>query len=131
MIEEIIDFETAKLAQSKGCDVTASIGDSHRIYDYRGNLTSIHFCQQPNYVSADIPIYIAPTLALLQQWLREVHRIHIAILPKTTPSNTVVYYSYKGTVKTDWKMCKERYEEALAEQIKESLMKLETVVEID
>ena len=35
-----------------------------------------------------------------------------AIMPKITPSNTIVYYIYEGKPKKDWNNCFETYEKA-------------------
>lgn len=64
-MEQLISYETAKLAKEKGykklCDFS---------YDDDGVLTGN--CEQAYN-------YVAPTQSLLQKWLREVHNIHIEI----------------------------------------------------
>ena len=59
--------------------------------------------------------YETNTHILWQQafrWLREKHNSHALIMPKTTPSNTTVYYIYKGKFEENWDNCFEVYEEA-------------------
>ena len=80
MEEELISFETAKLAKEKG------FGEKvYREYDKSGYLR----CTSK---SADVVLgpydellksteYPAPTQSLLQRWLREVHNCFIDILP--------------------------------------------------
>jgi hypothetical protein len=53
----------------------------------------------------------APTYSQAFKWFRE-KGLHSAILPKMTPSNTIVYYIYEGKVKKDWDNCFNTYEEA-------------------
>ena len=67
-----------------------------------------HSEQQPDLV-------LNCTAPLYQQafrWLREKHNLHALIMPKTTPSNTTVYYIYKGKFEENWDNCFEVYEEA-------------------
>lgn len=61
------------------------------------------------------------TLSLVTKWLREVHGIHIAILPKMLPSNEIKYYIFKGKIKINWTGLYNTYEEALELGIFEAL----------
>ena len=65
MKEELISFETAKLAKEKG--YTQEWLDHYEYYKEDGSLHNWKY---------DYP---APTQSLLQKWLREVHEIHIHI----------------------------------------------------
>lgn len=67
MKEQLISFETAKLAKEKGFDITIN-----KLYDIKGNLGSINCNNKCHNFSA-------PTQSLLQKWLREKHEIHINI----------------------------------------------------
>ena len=80
MEEQLISYETAKLAKEKGFDEKV-----YREYDKSGYLR----CTSK---SADVVLgpydellksteYPAPTQSLLQRWLREVHNCFIDILP--------------------------------------------------
>ena len=84
IIEELVSFTTAKLALEKGFP-------QKEIYDFYDN--DSYFMKQNGERSHDdnfdwdndriediIQIY-APTQALLQKWLRDVHNIHIAAFP--------------------------------------------------
>jgi len=54
------------------------------------------------------------TAALWQQaeeWLRN-KRLYCVIMPKMTPSSTVVWYIYEGKLKKNWDNCFDTYEEA-------------------
>ena len=53
-----------------------------------------------------------PTFSQCFRWFREKYDLHAVIMPKITPSNTTVYYSYKGKIEKDWNNCFESYEEA-------------------
>ena len=54
----------------------------------------------------------APTYSQAFRWFREKYNLHALIMPKTTPSNTTVYYIYKGKFEENWDNCFEAYEEA-------------------
>jgi hypothetical protein len=54
----------------------------------------------------------APTFSQAFRWFREKYNLHALIMPKTTPSNTTVYYIYKGKFEENWDNCFEAYEEA-------------------
>lgn len=58
----------------------------------------------------DIHRTVCNSMAL--RWFREKCDLHAVIMPKTTPSNTTVYYVYKGKFEEDWNNCFETYEEA-------------------
>ena len=88
MEEQLISFETAKLAKEKGFDEKV-----YREYDKSGYLR----CTSK---SADVVLgpydellksteYPAPTQSLLQKWLREVHKINIFISSKTIENKTI------------------------------------------
>lgn len=73
MREELVSFETAKLAREKGFNV-----QTFDWYDYTGNYHKgfipheLHEC--PRYKE-----YYAPTQSLLQRWLREEKMVHVEI----------------------------------------------------
>lgn len=71
MKEQIVEFNTAKLAKEKGFNL-------YQPNQYSGTNTVLY-----NYIEATVKLYndiiCAPTQSLLQKWLREVHKIHIQI----------------------------------------------------
>lgn len=69
MKEQLITFETAKLAKKKGFDIDGVkyIGSGEHI----GKVGSDTSCKL---------YYLAPTQSLLQKWLRENHKIEIELL---------------------------------------------------
>jgi len=83
MKEELISFETAKLAKEKGFNKG---GYAYYVKNkFERSLTIKHMNESPALT------YQAPTQTLLQKWLRETHHIHIAIhLVYTKPIN---YYA--------------------------------------
>lgn len=85
MKDELIKFETAKLAKEKGFQL-----DKYLSIDSENprNLNS-------NYNPKDYqPWYFDLTQSLLQKWLREVHDIHISIEVEENRDKT---NRYKGT----------------------------------
>ena len=125
MQEELITFETAKLAKEKGFNEKV-----YREYDKSGYLR----CTSK---SADVVLgpyeellksteYPAPTQSLLQRWLREVHKINIVIQYWTglKPHKPVLHY--RTTVNENFfGEHYVTYEEALEEALFESLKLIE------
>ena len=83
MKEELILFETAKLAKEKGFDEEVT-----NYYHPRYGLSD--GCEDSyNREEQAEGYYSAPTQSLLQRWLREVHRIYL-------------YISLSGTKEISW-----------------------------
>jgi|688.fasta_scaffold1560923_1 hypothetical protein len=75
MQEELITFETAKLAKEKGFDEICYYLH-HPLYGVVDN-SKYHKNSKLNVSDKDKTEYVtAPTQSLLQKWLREVHNIH-------------------------------------------------------
>jgi len=53
----------------------------------------------------------APLFQQAEEWLRN-KSLYSVIMPKMTPSSTVVWYIYKGKLKKNWDNCFDTYEEA-------------------
>jgi len=70
--------------------------------------------------------YSAPTYSQAFRWFREKYNLHALIMPKTTPSNTTVYYIYKGKFEKNWNNCFETYEEAELACLKEMIKIVKT-----
>ena len=112
MKEELITFDTAKLAKEKGCHLTHY--DS--MYNQDGNIGSPYKETYPKY-----------SQSLLQRWLREEFGIHVWVQPNLLWQE----YSHKGVVdrrnthKTnlsfDGESMKATYEEALEAGLQEAL----------
>ncbi len=89
MEEQLISFETAKLAKEKGfntpCVDTYKGGKLYKHKDKRYNSAfKRQFVVAPiknsNMLNAKIYRCSAPTQSLLQKWLREKHNLHINIM---------------------------------------------------
>ena len=75
MQEQLVSFETAKLARDRG--FTEYVENE---YDSNGRLRFDHSTNAYYVVKRandSISIASAPTQSLLQRWLREVHKIHV------------------------------------------------------
>lgn len=79
MEDELIKYNTAKLAKEKGLDINCEEN-----YNEDEELTH-NFSKKP-------AVYLAPTQSLLQKWLREKHEIHLIV--QSTFSSTDTYITY-------------------------------------
>lgn len=87
MKEELISFETAKLAKEKGFPQPIRDGETctyQSVNDIKygyvdGALTMHYFLSFVCYKN----VFVAPSQSLLQKWLREQHNIDIIITPFT------------------------------------------------
>jgi hypothetical protein len=116
MEEQIISFETAKLA--KECNYKEKCKNW---YNFSGLL--IKDAPEANYPSNQkkFPSYSAPTQSLLQRWLREVHNIHIEIvyIDEVLKFQAQICLMGTNTIISDTKCG--TYEEVLEEGLKEAL----------
>lgn len=84
MKDQLISFETAKLAKEKGFGKTLDTIYPHAYKDEKTLvLNSCNNCED-GFISA-------PTQSELQKWLREVHNIHLLVEPYYNRENTLVY----------------------------------------
>lgn len=118
MTEELISFETAKLAKEKGFNE-----DCEYNYDMNGE---IHHIGKQNHNSHQLKIS-APTQSLLQRWLREIKQIDICVNSvRFTGHEEIGYYTYsiKSIVPTkNYRF--DTYEQALEEGLKQALTLIE------
>lgn len=75
MEDQLITFETAKLAKERGFNIPVypqyyEITEGKAILDVNIEYSNTHYIKEKDY-------FPAPTQSLLQRWLREVHKIHI------------------------------------------------------
>jgi len=121
MKEQLISFETAKLAKEKGFFI------GYRLYNETGKIWARHFIGDQ-----ERKLYSASTQSLLQKWIRETHRIHIEIaVVGVTCKNGIAFKSfgwqlyYMDTLKMYQKkeisVVEKTYEEALEKALFESL----------
>ena len=85
MTEQLITFETAKLAKKAKVDI-----ESYKFYTYRGDLCIDHICANQNKYDGS---YGAYTQYLLQKWFRYIHNIHILLFPQTCDNEGNVTYA--------------------------------------
>ncbi len=120
MKEELIKFETAKLAKEKGFDWF--------VYDmYRNNDSKKKYriSFKPRNVNGDKQQMIsAPTQSLLQKWLREEHNIKVDVSSSSHNMNKKWvdwYCSVNNIVIIDHRDGLETYEEALEKGLLKAL----------
>lgn len=95
MREQIITFETAKLAKEKGFDIMPD-----KFFDEglvkNTSILRMPRCSPhtPEFNYQEIDIYYAPTQALLQKWLREVQLLHIVALPSKLDDGKWYYHRF-------------------------------------
>ena len=117
MENELIQFETAKLAKEKSFNLVCNQG-YNMSEKYLGNLI-LNLINK----NSDNIVISAPEQSLLQRWLREVHNLHIYVDTTTDFGNMESHRSkYKSSVKVPFKPFKwttgvyylgDTYEEAL------------------
>lgn len=100
MEEQLINFETAKLAKEKGFNIyTQKVFVEtleHTLEMGRGGDCTFPY-QAPRVLNSsefgnwDIVHCKAPTQSLLQKWLREVHNIHLLIEPYYNEQTVLIY----------------------------------------
>ena len=119
MREELITLETAKLAKEKGFDWCVLFGykpDGSRVdYDIEGGYYNYNQLDQEN--------LSAPTQALLQRWLREVHNIDVYCIPWIYENKRVYdfFVNYEGESRAY-----SSYEKALEVGLQEALKLIKT-----
>lgn len=116
MKEEIVSFETAKLAKEKGFNEITK-------HAYWKNIENNYFLadnsDMENSELCDCN-YSAPTQSLLQKWLREVHNAHIWSVPLSL--NHYEYYYFKDGGYTFSSDGYPTYEMAIEEALKKCLL---------
>ena len=118
MTDQLISFETAKLAKEKGFNLNFPTA----VYIEEGDLWISQNLLNERITGKPFPkiLFTAPTQSLLQKWLREVQKTDIII---NVTSTTNEYWSsipnfIRGTLKSD---CFKTYEEALEQGLIEAL----------
>jgi len=126
MKEQLISFETAKLAKEKEFFDKTSNGEirisQQNVYSPEGNLFSL---EKAIFSSAFRlkDCYNAPTQSLLQKWIREVHNINILISPSKTNYFIIMVYldKHNNFQEYDLQNYYKTYEEALETGLLEAL----------
>ena len=97
MKEQLITFETAKLAVSKGYPANKTLRDNY--YNHKGELNGdVKELLQAKFWKLDVDIgklcnYVAPTQSLLQKWLRDKHHIHVEPSLNFTNDEYILHYN--------------------------------------
>ena len=148
MEEQLISFETAKLAKEKGFGENPYL-QLYTYYDLKGKLYNEEDCigttigesseySWSNSVSRDsVEAYIsgmdysldeyvlAPTQSLLQKWLRETYNILVETQFDTVSFGYRIFNPFKTTdYFTEWKYKTWDFEEALEEGLYQALLLL-------
>lgn len=124
MKDQLISFDTAKLAKEKGFDwnvVNYYDKDKTKCSEYSDlGVNPENFNADFWNTKAFTPFYSAPTQSLLQKWLREEHRIVVYVITSADRAfRNILYDGYIGTEL--YIINKKTYEEALEEGLKEAL----------
>ncbi len=124
MKDQLITFETAKLAKEKGFNIIQRYGTESSLYDkdgkhvYYSNYGFMYSGLSDGYISA-------PTQSILQKWLREIHNIEFVIKPFHDGSLHKTTYTADPinilTGRTARIARQDSYEEALEEGLKQAL----------
>lgn len=111
MKEELISYQTAKLANLKGFDPNVKLKKNTHYSDLTESLDSLG-------VGGAVVVhhYYAATQSLLQKWLREVHKINVYCLP--TEINDSKWYH---NIASSFRVYTGNYEEALEQGLQEAL----------
>lgn len=84
MKDELIKFETAKLAKEKGFDAPCR---NYFLWDERNGVWNFPL-NANEMLLGDESNFNRPTQSLLQRWVREVHGIHFVMIPTITSAWT-------------------------------------------
>ena len=124
MEEQLISFETAKLAKEKGFNIWQEKGFVKVVET--GKIISEYWTDS----MSDLVelICFQPTQSFLQKWLREEHNIHIQI----TTDNGDDFDIYLNVINNlegspYWTCFYKTYEEALEDGLQEALKRLEQI----
>lgn len=127
MKEQLISFETAKLAKEKGFNIPDMCWYESNNRHTKGILNSYNLIEERHWADIEVKsnhygqrIYTAPTQALLQKWLRENHEIYIQVTPYFIPTKLHRFYitCEKDCVEGNWE---EGYEKALEKGLHRAL----------
>ena len=125
MEEQLISFETAKLAKEKKFNIPCENFYIEYIDDDVADLFNYEEQRGSGYAELYINNqefkYSAPTQSLLQKWLRDVHNIHITVTSISQESWQYHIQKPKDKLGDNYNEDYENYEEALEDGLQESL----------
>ena len=147
MQEELITFETAKLAKQKGFNIEAlnfytkpkskmfGIDEHGRSYSAHNTPKKLYTIGKDAALNIE-SVYPAPTQSLLQKWLREEHKFHVEVFINDSSINKLEEYTYNISLprikedEVNWKydltICN-TYEEALETALYQALKLIKTI----
>ena len=117
MKEQLISFETAKLAKEKRFDWKCEM-----CFLYEENEPQPFKNPAPSISNKIEMVYSAPTQSLLQKWLREVHGIHVTSISQYNTNRQFQYYYVTVNGKAVDELEFNTYEEALEKGLFEALI---------
>ena len=139
MKEVLVSFDTAKLLKERGfdwyCDnvytytlteqIDEETGDTTGPFGWKRGELNLEKTYFANYSAGDTSgtnwcLCAAPTQALLQQWLREVHNIDIIVTSNLMGYGYLIYQRYPPKNITN-NLVFEKYEQALEAGILETI----------
>ena len=131
MKEELISFETAKLAKERGFEefVSYCYLENEELYgtyslmneDDSAFIDIMDGNELENHNSSDFDRYSAPTQSLLQKWLREKHHLIITVAYQYEYDSTPYSYWIYKKFQSLWVNDLNTYEEALELGLQEAL----------
>lgn len=129
MKEQLISFETAKLAKEKGFDVETYKGYlSETIVEYFDTYPSNYIRLSEKYSNSALKndwLCTAPTQSLLAKWLREEHHLIVIVAYQyeydSTPYSYWIYKENNSLPLNQWINDLNTYEEALEIGLQEAL----------
>jgi len=134
MEEQLITFDTAKLAKEKGFDLEfCNVGWHGDFGDLKGDsypfLGTYSFYKSIYCNNKDEHQIQRPTQSLLQKWLREIHNIHLLLEPYYDEQKVLVYGFDLITERTEEETIVEKgfktYEDGLEIGLQEALKLIE------
>ena len=124
MIEELITFETAKLAKEKGLIEGIPVNNTYTIgFKSIKPKNKLNDFLPRNSVKGQPHLALAPTQTLLQRWLREKHEIFVTVVPYVKEAK-LMWTTYLHLRDKDFQAWS-TYEQALEQGLFESLKLIE------
>lgn len=127
MEEQIISFETAKLAREKGFNEITRYyweegTDGHGPGLFEGDEGLQNMDLMSTYIKdgKSYGEWSAPTQSLLQKWLRDVHRKYVYVIPDSIEDENNIKW-FHNTILTSSATLYNTYEEALEAGLYEAL----------
>ena len=117
MKEQLISFETAKLAKEKGFNIPCLFG-----YGKKEELKTYNKADDFNSYVGTYTQISAPTQSLLQKWLREAHDLYVYCIPNINVLGVWHYVvEFKNKASNEISQHYDTYEEALEKGLQEAL----------